>query len=165
MEKGEGTRCNCDGVYARPRQNARLGQRKGRPSGYRFAPLARPPAPGHPTSATSTRRQGQGFAPTEARDARVRKYPVDLAKARTMEREEGAVLVSMDGNPRHVNHRKIESWYVPDGTTSKTRSRGGGREIIVHAITRDGLRVGDFLVDEQGFPRKGGWFTEGGGCR
>lgn len=106
----------------------------------------------------------KGFAPTEARKARVREYLIDLARACAQEREDSAVLVFMDESYCHVNHCRTTSWYTENQTKSNAKCKGG-RLIIVHAITRDGPLVASSFVDDQGFPRREGWFLKEDGRR
>lgn len=56
----------------------------------------------HRTVRTATGRVKMYLAPTETREARIREYPTDLARACEEERKRGAVWVPMDGSYCHV---------------------------------------------------------------
>ena len=106
-----------------------------------------------------THREGKKvFAPTEQRKARIREYLIDLAKARAgAQKDDGDVLVYMDESYVHVNHKRGTSWFT-EGQGKSSTPCNGSRVIIVHAITEDGPLVADSYLDDEGIPKREGWF-------
>lgn len=78
---------------------------------------------------------------TKGRKARVSEYLIDPLKVCEIEREESALLVSMDETYCHVNHCKTESWRDPNQMKSNTKRRWG-HVTIVHVIDGTAIQSG-----------------------